>query len=103
MIASGYIKKYFDKTCSIDSKLVSRIIKDIDNDIFIQQVNESFFNVIMYQKDTEQKYCEFVMRLVSDHVDEIMTSINRYTVQAPDIRYPRTPYVPFDSRNQEVT
>ncbi len=103
MIASGYIKKYFDKTCSIDSKLASRIIKDIDNDIFIQQVNESFFNVIMYQKDTEQKYCEFVIRLVSDHVDEIMTSINRYTVQAPDIRYPSIPYVPFDSRNQEVT
>jgi hypothetical protein len=103
IIASGYIKKYFDKTCSIDSKLASRIIKDIDNDILIQQVNESFFNVIMYQKDTEQKSCEFVIRLVSDHVDEIMTSINRYTLQAPDIRYPNIPYVPFDSRDQEVT
>lgn len=103
MIASGYIKKYFDKTCSIDSKLASRIIKDIDNDILIQQVNESFFNVIMYQKDTAQKSCEFGIRLVSDHVDEIMTSINRYTPQAPDVRYPRTPYVPFDSRDQEVT
>lgn len=103
MIASGYIKKYFDKTCSIDSKLASRIIKDIDNDIFIQQVNESFFNVIMYQKDTEQKSCEFGIKLVDDHVEEIMTSINRYTPQAPDVRYPRTPYVPFDSRNQEVT
>ena len=103
MIASGYIKKYFDKTCSIDSKLASRIIKDIDNDIFIQQVNESFFNVIMYQKDTAQKSCEFGIKLVDDHVEEIMTSINRYTPQAPDVRYPRTPYVPFDSRNQEVT
>ena len=103
MIASGYIKKYFDKTCSIDSKLASRIIKDIDNDILIQQVNESFFNVIMYQKDTAQKSCEFGIKLVDDHVEEIMTSINRYTPQAPDVRYPRTPYVPFDSRNQEVT
>ena len=103
MIASGYIKKYFDKTCSIDSKLASRIIKDIDNDILIQQVNESFFNVIMYQKDTAQKSCEFSIKLVDDHVEEIMTSINRYTPQAPDVRYPRTPYVPFDSRDQEVT
>jgi hypothetical protein len=72
-------------------------------DILTQKANETFFNIRMNQKDTAQKSCEFGIKLVDDHVEEIMTSINRYTPQAPDVRYPRTPYVPFDSRNQEVT
>ena len=69
----------------------------------MQKANEAIFNVRMNKKDTTEKSCDFVMKLVEDHVDEIMTSINRYTLQAPDIRYPSVPYVPFDSRNQEVT
>lgn len=103
MIASGYLKKYFDKSSSIDTILANRQIKDLTSDILVQKANEAIFNVRMNQKDTTEKSCDFVMKLVEDHVDEIMTSINRYTLQAPDIRYPSVPYVPFDSRNQEVT
>ena len=103
MIASGYLKKYFDKSNSIDTILANRQIKDLTSDILVQKANEAIFNVRMNQKDTAEKSCDFVMKLVDDHVDEIMTSINRYTLQAPDIRYPSVPYVPFDSRNQEVT
>lgn len=103
MIASGYLKKYFDKSSSIDTILADRQIKDLTSDILVQKANEAIFNVRMNQKDTAEKSCDFVMKLVEDHVDEIMTSINRYTLQAPDIRYPSVPYVPFDSRDQEVT
>lgn len=103
MLVGGYLKTYFDKTYSIGGILAERKITDLLSDILMQRANEKFFTIRMNQKDTAQKSCEFGIKLVDDHVEEIMTSINRYTPQAPDVRYPRTPYVPFDSRNQEVT
>lgn len=103
MIASGYLKTYFDKSGNIDIILAERIPKNLPSDLLMQKPIETFFTVRMNQKDTAQKSCDFVMKLVDNHVDEIMTSINRYTPQAPDVRYPSIPYVPFDSRDQEVT
>jgi len=103
MLVGGYLKTYFDKTYSIGGILAERKITDLLSDILTQKVNETFFNIRMNQKDTAQKSCEFGIKLVDDHVEEIMTSINRYTPQAPDVRYPSIPYVPFDSRDQEVT
>ena len=103
MIIGGYLQKYFDKSYNVDGILAERRTKEMPLDILTQKANETFFNIRMNQKDTAQKSCEFGIKLVDDHVEEIMTSINRYTPQAPDVRYPRTPYVPFDSRNQEVT
>ncbi len=103
MIIGGYLQKYFDKAYNVGGILTERKTKEIPLDILTQKANETFFNIRMNQKDTAQKSCEFGIKLVEDHVDEIMTSINRYTLQAPDIRYPSVPYVPFDSRNQEVT
>jgi len=103
MIVGDYLQKYFDKAYNVGGILAERKTKEIPLDILTQKANETFFNIRMNQKDTAQKSCEFGIKLVDDHVEEIMTSINRYTPQAPDVRYPRTPYVPFDSRNQEVT
>lgn len=103
MIVGGYLQKYFDKSFNVGGILANRRTKELPSDILTQKANETFFNIRMNQKDTAEKSCDFVMKLVDDHVDEIMTSINRYTLQAPDIRYPSVPYVPFDSRNQEVT
>ena len=103
MIASGYLKTYFDKSGNINIILAERIPKNLPSDLLMQKPVEAFFTVRMNQKDTAHKSYEVGIKLVEDHVDEIMTSINRYTPQAPDVRYPNVPYVPFDSRNQEVT
>ena len=104
MIVSGCIEKTFDKPLNnIDIINAAKINKSTDFNILSLKRIDSVFNMRMNQKDAVEKSCGFVMKLVEDHVDEIMTSINRYTPQAPDVRYPRTPYVPFDSRDQEVT
>ncbi len=101
---AGYIKTTFEKPLNnIDIINAAKINKPTDFNIYSLKRIDSVFNMRMNQKDAVEKSCGFVMKLVDDHVDEIMTSINRYTLQAPDIRYPSVPYVPFDSRNQEVT
>jgi hypothetical protein len=104
MIISGCIKTTFEKPLNnIDIINAAKINKSTDFNILSLKRIDSVFNMRMNQKDAVEKSCGFVIKLVDDHVDEIMTSINRYTLQAPDIRYPSIPYVPFDSRNQEVT
>ncbi|MFA5434133.1 MAG: hypothetical protein WC319_14915 [Candidatus Paceibacterota bacterium] len=104
LIVSGYIKTTFEKLLNnIDVINAAKINKSIDFNILSLKRIDSVFNMRMNQKDAVEKSCGFVIKLVDDHVDEIMTSINRYTLQAPDIRYPSIPYVPFDSRDQEVT
>ena len=103
LLVGGYYKTIFEKAYSLDLVNASRLTTSINPDSLLSKTMDSFFTIRMNQKDTTEKSCDFVMKLVDDHVDEIMTSINRYTLQAPDIRYPSVPYVPFDSRNQEVT
>jgi hypothetical protein len=103
IIISPFIQKYLNKSYNISNILSQRKIINIPSNILIQQTNKAFYNIRLNQKDTAYKSCEFGIKLVEDHVDEIMTSINRYTPQAPDVRYPNIPYVPFDSRDQEVT
>ena len=49
------------------------------------------------------KTCEMGIKLINDHVDKIICSIEKYTPQAPDIRYLDLPYKPYDSRTDEVT
>ena len=101
---SSCIEKTFNKPLNnIDIINAAKINKSTDFNILSLKRIDSVFNMRMNQKDAVEKSCGFVIKLVDDHVEEIMTSINRYTPQAPDVRYPRTPYVPFDSRNQEVT
>lgn len=56
-----------------------------------------------YLLDNEPKNYSMEFKLIDNHTDEIMNSIERYTPQAPDIRYPSIPYNVWDSRKEGVT
>ncbi len=103
LLIGGYFKISFEKSCNMDIANALRLTTSITPNSLLLKTIDSFFTIRMNQQDEVQKSYGCDIRLVDDHVEEIMTSINRYTPQAPDVRYPRTPYVPFDSRNQEVT
>ena len=60
----------------------------------------SYYDVCLF--DTPEKTYSADIRLINDHLEEIMVSVERYTLQVPDIEYPDLPYKPYDSRTQKV-
>jgi hypothetical protein len=83
--------------------LAVRLSVQYDNDVLnkIVSYKTMFYDVLLF--DTPEKTYGMEIKLIDDHVEQIMNSIERYSPQSPDIRYPDIPYVPYDSRTQNVT
>lgn len=52
--------------------------------------------------DTDQKTYKCDIRLINDHIEEIISSVEKYTPQMLDIEYLDIPYKPYDSRRDPV-
>jgi hypothetical protein len=95
-------QKTFLKTCTSDVANAERVLLPLLQDATIQKTCNKTLFTRTYINGSLEKTCEMGIKIVDNHVDEIMNSIERYTLQVPDIRYPSIPYKPFDSRTQEV-
>lgn len=83
--------------------LASRLLISYDVGILNKNVIDKniFYDILLF--DTPEKTYGMEIKMIGDHVEQIMNSIERYSPQSPDIRYPDIPYVPYDSRTQNVT
>lgn len=102
-LASSLIQDTFEKTYSDFLAIAKRNILDDSMDALIQKDNliRVYYDVLLF--DNVEKSYGMETKLIDDHVENLITSVSRYTPQAPDIRYLDIPYKPYDSRNQEVT
>ena len=102
-LVGGMYKTPIRKGCNIDTVNALRLIKTLSTDLDIIKSVRTFANMRMNTLGAVQKPCDFDVHLVHDHVNEIMVSVERYSPQFPDIRYPSISYDVFDSRTQKVT
>lgn len=87
----------------IITSLSSRLSSEYDIYMYAQAANEkyTFYDIAIFT--TPEKAYGMETKLIDDHVEQVMNSIERYSWQAPDVRYPDIPYNVYDSRNQSVT
>lgn len=96
------LRDTFEKTYSDYIAMASRNIVNLPSDALIQKSipSEIYYDVLLF--DSEDKSHSMDIRIINNHVDQILVTIAKYTPQAPDIRYEDIPYVPYDSRTQGV-
>jgi hypothetical protein len=102
-LVGGYYQMPFIKTHDIDIATASRLTSPLNIDIPILKTCLTEFYPHVYINGPSTKTHEMGIKLIDDHVEEIIRSIEKYTPQAPDIRYLDLPYKPYDSRTDEVT
>jgi hypothetical protein len=92
----------FEKSLSGYIALASRNLCDCPIQIPMQKSLpiSIYYDTLLF--DSVDKTYSATIKLIDDHVEQILTTVAKYTPQAPDIRYDDIPYVPYDSRTQEV-
>lgn len=97
------LKDSFISTTDFDIASAIRPIIQYSFDINTMKIVITELYPKMYLNDINDKTYGMGMKLIDNHVDQIMNSIERYTTQPPDIRYPNIPYNVWDSRKEGVT
>lgn len=97
------IQKMFETTYDIDIVNAIRLTSILSQDILSQKTIDNTYTIRMNTLESVDNSFGITMKLIDNHIDEIMTSIARYTPQAPDVRYPNIGYRPYDSRTQRVS
>jgi len=101
-LSSQLIQDTFEKTLDDYLAMANRNTFDCPIQIPVQKsvLISIYYDVLLF--DSVDKTYSMETKLIDDHVEQILTTIAKYTPQAPDIRYDDIPYVPYDSRTQEV-
>jgi hypothetical protein len=102
-LSGTLIKDTLELNKEFNISISSRLLSEYENYAYVQAPKEkySFYDVAIFT--TPEKTYGMETKLIDDHVEQVMNSIERYTWQAPDVRYPDIPYNVYDSRNQDVT
>jgi uncharacterized protein YaaW (UPF0174 family) len=101
-LVSQLLQDTFEKTFEEDVVLASRNLVNCPIQLpLLKSVPISiYYDTLLF--DSVDKSYSATIELIDNHVKEILTTVAKYTPQAPDIRYDDIPYVPYDSRTQEV-
>lgn len=101
-LASQLLQDTFEKTFEEDIALANRNICNcpIQLPLLKSLPISIYYDTLLF--DSVDKSYSATIKLIDDHVEQILTTVAKYTPQAPDIRYDDIPYVPYDSRTQEV-
>jgi hypothetical protein len=101
-LVSQLLQDTFEKTFEEDVVLASRNLFNCPIQLpLLKSVPISiYYDTLLF--DSVDKLYSATIELIDNHVKEILTTVAKYTPQAPDIRYDDIPYVPYDSRTQEV-
>jgi hypothetical protein len=102
-ITSGAFQVTYDIYIQPDVILAARLTCDYTPDIAILKTVLKEYFPRCYISDSEPKTYGMGLNIIDNHTEEVMNLIERYTPQAPDIRYPNIPYNVWDSRKEGVT
>ncbi len=102
-IVGRFLSKEFTQNYDVNCALAARNIVQYSPDVDVLKTVLLEYYPKCYVIDNEPKNYAMDIHIIDNHTDEIMTSIQRYTPQAPDIRYPYKPYKVWNSRNEGVT
>lgn len=102
-LAGGYTKKEFLETITSDITIAERTLLPLLQDATVQKTCDEILFTRAYINGQLEKTYEMGIKIVDNHVDEIMNSIEKFSPQFPDVKYPDIGYVPFDSRTQKVS
>lgn len=97
------MEKEFPISFDMDIANAARKISELDIDSLVQKTCFPEMYPRMYLVGPNEKTYGMEMKLVDNHIDEIMNYIEKYTIQLPDIHYPDIPYKPVDFRTDGVT
>lgn len=102
MVIGNYTKTSFVKAAPLDVINALRLSSEFNTDVLLLKDIPKLINMRMNLRGVATKSHSMEMKLVGNHVEEIMNLFEEYTPQLPDIRYPDIPYTPWDSRKRGV-
>jgi len=97
------MEKEFPISFDMDILNAARKISELDIDSLVQKTCFPEMYPRMYLIGPNEKSYGMETKIVDNYIDEIMNSVERYTIQLPDIHYPDIPYKPVDFRTDGVT
>lgn len=97
------MEKEFPISFDMDILNAARKISELDIDSLVQKTCFPEMYPRMYLIGPNEKSYGMETKIVDNRIDEIMNSVERYTIQLPDIHYPDIPYKPVDFRTDGVT
>jgi len=101
-LASLPLQTTFIKDFNMLNAMARRIPKPYDMRIYDKKSVPVYTFHDLAIIDTDQKTYKCDIRLINDHIEEIISSVEKYTPQMLDIEYLDIPYKPYDSRRDPV-